>query len=210
MTGIQPYEPDDGGVPRGPCCSCGDVADLPNLVMIPARAPTPGKGWGCFVCGLPSDGAIAAICAKCVDDAIVGDVFVGGELPPIRWVCAGYVGEPGRVLREKLERAVFDHDAAKHRGDLEPAADDADDDVDAALVEAVSELVGGRHHRGDDCEPFTCSNCGRRYAHYDAPPILGWPRDDRTGELVPDPKRPGDVVMYRFCVECTPALRFTK
>ena len=33
--------------------------------MVEHRAPVPGTGWGCQVCGLGSDGAIAVFCATC-------------------------------------------------------------------------------------------------------------------------------------------------
>ena len=64
-----------------------------------------------------------------------------------------------------------------------------------------------QHRVGDGCEPFTCSHCGGRYAHYDTPPILAWPKYDAdTADLVSEAGL--DVPLYRICVECTPALRF--
>lgn len=58
---------DEDWQPAGPCCACrrSDV-DVRNLIMLPFRAPQPGTGWGCVVCGLPSDGAIALVCDACL------------------------------------------------------------------------------------------------------------------------------------------------
>lgn len=88
----------------GPCCSCGFPA-AENLVMLPWRARQPGKGWGCVVCGLPSDGAVALLCDRCLEvDA------------PIISVCAGYATEPGRVPFASLTEPHV-HDLSKHRED---------------------------------------------------------------------------------------------
>jgi hypothetical protein len=34
--------------------------------MLSLRAPVAGTGWGCAVCGLPMDGAIALLCEDCL------------------------------------------------------------------------------------------------------------------------------------------------
>jgi len=105
-----PYHSD---VPVGRCCQCDEVAELPNLMMLSRRGPESarGKGWGCFLCGLPADGATAAICRRCIpDDWQPGQPRPGGE---IRYACIGYVSDPGRVpLAELCE--PFEHDLSKH------------------------------------------------------------------------------------------------
>ncbi len=92
---------------------CDTLAQLPNLMMLHWRGPDSarGKGWGCFVCGLPSDGAMAAVCRRCIpDDWEPGQPRPGGE---IRFACTGYVGEPGRIpLTELVE--PFEHNMARH------------------------------------------------------------------------------------------------
>ena len=45
----------------GPCCHCGRTDDVRTIVMLSRRGPMPGCGWGCVVCGLPLDGAIAVL-----------------------------------------------------------------------------------------------------------------------------------------------------
>lgn len=88
------------------CCNCGAYLNVPtNIVMLNRRGPTPGKGWGCVVCGLPFDGAIAVLCDAC---------WTIGEYP--KNVCTGYASEPGRTLFADLDPIVFDHtlSAADH------------------------------------------------------------------------------------------------
>jgi hypothetical protein len=103
----------DEMVPVGRCCACDLVGELPNLMMLAHRGPesAAGKGWGCVVCGLPADGAMAAVCRRCIpDDWQPGQPQPGGE---IRFACTGYVGEPGRVPLAELSES-FEHDHAKH------------------------------------------------------------------------------------------------
>jgi hypothetical protein len=87
----------------GPCCRCGRCHDVRNILMLSRRAPTPGKGWGCVVCGLPADGAVAVLCDDCV---------ASGEGP--RFVCTGYPATDGRTPIEETSDEPFDHDETKH------------------------------------------------------------------------------------------------
>lgn len=86
----------------GPCCACGKTRDLRTFVMLDGKAPTPGRGWGCVVCGLATDGAIAALCDECACAA---------REPQL--ACAGYPGEPGRVPVAQLVGEHV-HDEARH------------------------------------------------------------------------------------------------
>src|SRR5438270_12248351 len=94
-------------VPIGRCCACGvDGRRLPNLIMVRKRAPEHSKGWGCAVCGLPADGAMAAVCLECMPDSF----GPGDRIPELQLVCRGYVGEPERVPIGTLTE-TWDHDA---------------------------------------------------------------------------------------------------
>lgn len=84
----------DPTIIHGPCCVCEQVTDLHDIVMLPVKASTPGKGWGCFTCGLDVDGAIAVVCSDCI---------LRPDLPEIRFACAGYPSDPGRVPRADLQ-----------------------------------------------------------------------------------------------------------
>lgn len=96
----------DGDNPGlGPCCVCERVGpQVRNVMMIDRRGPVPGKGWGCVICDLPSDGAVAVVCDECT----------GLDL---RFVCAGYISEHKRAPYAELPAGVFAHDAAKHDAD---------------------------------------------------------------------------------------------
>lgn len=94
----------DGSYDLGTCCGCGTSKGVVNVVMLPRRSPTPGKGWGCVVCGLPGDGAIMVMCDACV-----------GTDP--LFVCRGYPGKDGRALYSGLSPEPFDHDPAAHAKD---------------------------------------------------------------------------------------------
>jgi hypothetical protein len=95
----------DDEVPKlGPCCICGSEADVKSIVMLPHRAPTAGRGWGCAVCGRPADGAMAVVCDHCLGR-------------PVRFVCDGYPGEGRRVPIESVLDTRFDHDMRKHHPD---------------------------------------------------------------------------------------------
>lgn len=91
----------------GGCCACRKRGPaVRNIMTLPFRSPTPGFGWGCIVCGLPNDGAVAVLCDACLKaDA------------PIRDVCHGYPKENRRTARESLKEA-FDHDMRFHAGEL--------------------------------------------------------------------------------------------
>jgi hypothetical protein len=95
---------DDDTPNFGPCCVCETTEGVTNLVMLDRRGATPGQGWGCTVCGLPSDGAMAVVCDACVG------------LSP-RFACRGYATELARIPIKELPEGKFEHDAQKHRQD---------------------------------------------------------------------------------------------
>lgn len=93
---------DRGALPDfGPCCNCGRTDGVRNIIMLSRRGPTPGRGWGCVVCGLPLNGAIAVVCDDCV-----------GVEP--KFVCLGYPVTLGRFPVADLPPERFDHDMTKH------------------------------------------------------------------------------------------------
>lgn len=85
------------------CCACGVAKRSRNLVMLNQKALTPGKGWGCMQCGLPSDGALAAIC----DDCASGD-------PEIRYCFDGYVTDGKMAPIAELPQIPHEHNMALH------------------------------------------------------------------------------------------------
>lgn len=88
----------------GKCCVCGcEGQSVRNIMMIHRAAPEKGTGWGCVVCGLPADGAIAVLCDGCIES----------EKEP-RFVCEGFPAENNRVPIESLTSGDFDHDMSLH------------------------------------------------------------------------------------------------
>lgn len=79
------------------CCACDEMKPLRNIAMLPKRAPTPGKGWGCVICRIPNDGAVAIVCDTCIEINT-----------PIRFVCDGYPAAGARVSIDSLTES-FDH-----------------------------------------------------------------------------------------------------
>lgn len=93
-------------IEMGACCACGKTdATVRNLVMLPEKAPMPGTGWGCFVCGLEADGAMAVICDACLDSQA-----------EVRFVISGYATDCLRIEREQLH-GLHEHDPEKHEAE---------------------------------------------------------------------------------------------
>ncbi len=86
----------------GTCCACGGKKAVRNIYTLHKLAPTPGKGWGCFQCGRPQDGAVAVVCDACHDNKT-----------PLKFACVGYPGTDGRIPIEQLE-GTFEHDMSQH------------------------------------------------------------------------------------------------
>lgn len=95
----------------GTCCACGqDKPDVWSFVTLGKLAPVPGTGWGCFECLLPGNGALAVVCADCMEK--------GAE---IRWAISGWAAERGRV-EVGLLRGTFGHQMEYHLPDRERRA----------------------------------------------------------------------------------------
>ncbi len=77
----------------GQCCACGKVGkNVRNFAMLDKLAPVPGKGWGCVVCDLPQNGAMAVVCDKCMD--------TGAEL---KYAISGYPNDKQRIPYSSLK-----------------------------------------------------------------------------------------------------------
>ena len=96
----------------GGCCACGKKKDdVRNVICLPKKAPVAGAGWGCVVCGLEADGAIAMVCDDCLENQV-----------KVRWAVAGYADGGGRVevgkLKGTFEHNMFFHEPPKLRAKL--------------------------------------------------------------------------------------------
>lgn len=99
----------NGETGLGPCCICQGEQGVRNVIMLHQKAPVAGHGWGCVVCHLPSDGAIAVLCDKCFE------LFQHGKAA-LRFACRGYPGKEGRVPAAELA-GEHDHDHKVHEAE---------------------------------------------------------------------------------------------
>lgn len=91
----------------GACCGCGKTgADVLNIITLQYKAPVAGTGWGCAICELPSDGAIAITCDNCLWRMQSGEDV-------LKFAVSGYPLEHGRVpIAELVE--PFNHKDIPH------------------------------------------------------------------------------------------------
>ena len=86
----------------GPCCACEGLEHVRNVVMLDKKSTEPGTGWGCVVCHLPNDGAIAVLCDGCLELHAV-----------IRFAVVGWVTDKKRVpidaLTEEHKHNMYFH-----------------------------------------------------------------------------------------------------
>lgn len=96
----------------GTCCICGEESEtVRNIVTVERRAPIPGTGWGCFVCKLPEDGAMAVVCDDCLPP-------LGGHME-LKQVILGNPADKKRIAFDELPPGNFRHTEEMHeRGDL--------------------------------------------------------------------------------------------
>ncbi len=96
----------------GACCRCDCPGNPDNpvrtIVSLPHKAPIAGHGWGCVVCGLPPDGAQAAVCDVCAEEMHEDQ----GPHAGLRWAWQGYPGE-GRTPISSLAGS-HEHDLTRH------------------------------------------------------------------------------------------------
>lgn len=98
------YPPDErADHDLGPCCICETTIGVRNILMLRHKAPIAGHGWGCVVCNLPHDGAVAVVCDACVGQ-------------PLKFACRGYPSADGRIPIAELT-GTHEHDTARHRDD---------------------------------------------------------------------------------------------
>jgi hypothetical protein len=90
----------------GPCCMCGGP-DAINIITLDRRSAIPGHGWGCYVCGLPPDGASAVVCTPCLE-------LYQEKQDLLQFCCRGYPATEGRIPIADLPEGKFAHDEARH------------------------------------------------------------------------------------------------
>jgi hypothetical protein len=92
----------------GRCCVCDKGGPLVrNVLMFKQVAPVRGTGWGCVVCGLKNDGAVAVVCDPCL-------AVMKADKLPVKFVCVGAPFRNERLATGDLKTPAFDHDLSKH------------------------------------------------------------------------------------------------
>jgi len=63
----------------GTCCGCQQpIQGVPHLIMLDIEAPIAGTGWGCYLCHLPNNGALAVVCNEClISQSMLFEVIYG-------------------------------------------------------------------------------------------------------------------------------------
>ena len=100
----------------GTCCNCETNQDVIFIVDLNYKAPIPGTGWGCLVCNLPPDGAVAVLCVNCRND------LAERKSDEINNVCVGFPGNNKRIpYLDFIKTAeVFIHNRMKHAANRSP------------------------------------------------------------------------------------------
>lgn len=92
---------------------CGQWCFRQACWVMPLNHPAPvlGSGWGCQICNLPPDGALVALCDRCIRN------------PKLRLksVVFGVLESKRRYPYADISKEEFDHDLSKH-----PSIDDQD------------------------------------------------------------------------------------
>lgn len=98
----------DSVIHLGTCCACGKEDEtVRNIVALHRRSPIPGTGWGCTVCGLNADGALAVLCDECIS-------ATEDPIPKLGWVVYGWVNSGERIAIEDAPTEAFEHDEGQH------------------------------------------------------------------------------------------------
>ena len=94
----------------GPCCICETTEGVRNILMLNKKCLVCGHGWGCVVCGLPSDGASAVLCDKCLI------LYHNEPKGALKFACRGYPAIEGLISIDQLQ-GYHEHDYSKHNVD---------------------------------------------------------------------------------------------
>jgi hypothetical protein len=96
----------------GKCCCCEKENEtVRNAITLDKKSPVTPGGWGCFICDLPPQGAVAVVCDDCLEKIMIKE-------SKIKFACLGYPGENRRLEIEKLTED-FSHDMSKHPEEAE-------------------------------------------------------------------------------------------
>lgn len=164
-------------VKLGPCCGCEKEGPfVRNIITLDKKAPIAGRGWGCVVCDLPSDGALAVLCDNCLY------VKRSDEDWKPKHACVGYPAKDGRVAFDSLT-GEHSHDLSKH-----PEHDPSEDEIFGACRLCGCTEAAACSVMGVPCMWVNfnvCSSCASVSELLDVQGGLAWLREVvRMAELV--------------------------
>ena len=108
----------DDDLDLGPCCACEGLENVRNVLMLDKKALTLNRGWGCMLCHLPFDGAVAVLCDGCLQTHA-----------EIRFAVDGWTTDKKRVKIEELT-VEHKHDMRFHQDELDIFSEPEDDHLD--------------------------------------------------------------------------------
>lgn len=122
----------------GLCCACDSAENVRNIITLDRRLDDDmcgdNLGWGCMICGLPFDGAVAALCDGCLEsDREIRYIRLGGIM--------------GGLRADSFPCVPFRHDLSRHP-ELWPISN-----PDASIM-----WFDDSPNAGPDC---LCSYCGQ-------------------------------------------------
>lgn len=92
----------------GTCCVCGKPDAEHNLFQMDYKNPVKSEsGWGCVVCDLPAEGAVAVVCDACLNEHGSESIFDR--------INTFMDGPNRRILVPEAKRQIpHKHDLSKH------------------------------------------------------------------------------------------------
>lgn len=90
----------------GSCCVCEGCENVRNIVQLDYKVQSE-SAWGCVVCGLASEGAVAAVCDGCMEKYAQDDID-----PHIRFLMD--TAKRRIPVAPESERIPHEHDMQYH------------------------------------------------------------------------------------------------
>ena len=94
----------------GSCCICEGSKNVRNIIQLGYKVQSE-SAWGCVVCKLPAEGAVAAVCDGCLEKHAVDDIE-----PHIQFL----MDSPDRRIPivPEAERVLHEHDMRYHKHEM--------------------------------------------------------------------------------------------
>jgi hypothetical protein len=108
-------------IDMGSCCACLGEKNVRTVVQLNFLAPKPGTGWGCVVCHIRCDGALAVVCDDCLD-----------KNAELLFAVDGYICNKKRIKIDELT-VPFGHDMRHHSEHFEQDVESIEEPLEDIL-----------------------------------------------------------------------------